>query len=291
MFSLDLLLNAFVAGILLGGFYAAVSLGLSVAFGQLNIVNIAHPAFVILGSYIAYMCNSRWGLDPILVGLVFTPVFFLVGVGAYRIYYECFERKDDEALRGLAFFFGVMFIIEVGLIMVYGVDFRTVQAPYIGQYWRFGGVGVPTRMFVPFCVSVLMFACVYLYLSRTFNGRAIMAVAQGSGRASAHGRGPGPDQAARLRHRHRHHRPRGRAPHHHHPRRAFDWTALHRPGVRDRGPRRARLDPRDPPRRNHPRHRARASSRPSSGHPGRRPWRSEFSSSLSRSRPQGLFGR
>ena len=178
MFSVELLLNALVAGILLGGFYAAVSLGLSVAFGQLNIVNIAHPAFVILGSYIAYMCNSRWGLDPILVGLVFTPVFFLIGVGVYRIYYESFERKDDEALRGLAFFFGVMFIIEVGLIMAYGVDFRTVQAPYIGQNWKIGGVGVPTRMFVPFCVSLVMFATVYLYLSRTFNGRAIMAVAQ-----------------------------------------------------------------------------------------------------------------
>ena len=178
MFSVELLANALVAGVLLGGFYAAVSLGLSVAFGQLNIVNIAHPAFVILGSYIAYMCNSRWGLDPILVGLVFTPVFFFIGVGAYRIYYESFERKDDEALRGLAFFFGVMFIIEVGLIMAYGVDFRTVQAPYIGQYWRIGGVGVPTRMFVPFCVSLAMFAGVYLYLSRTFNGRAIMAVAQ-----------------------------------------------------------------------------------------------------------------
>ena len=178
MFSVELLLNALVAGILLGGFYAAVSLGLSVAFGQLNIVNIAHPAFVILGSYIAYMCNSRWGLDPILVGIAFTPVFFLVGVGAYRIYYESFERKDDEALRGLAFFFGVMFIIEVGLIMVYGVDFRTVQAPYIGQNFKIGGVGVPTRMLVPFCVSLVMFACVYLYLSRTFNGRAIMAVAQ-----------------------------------------------------------------------------------------------------------------
>ena len=178
MFTFELLANALVAGILLGGFYAAVSLGLSVAFGQLNIVNIAHPAFVILGSYIAYMCNSRWGLDPILVGIVFTPVFFLIGVGAYRIYYESFERKDDEALRGLAFFFGVMFIIEVGLIMVYGVDFRTVQAPYIGQNWKIGGVGVPTRMLVPFCVSLVMFACVYIYLSRTFNGRAIMAVAQ-----------------------------------------------------------------------------------------------------------------
>ena len=178
MFSVELLLNALVAGVLLGGFYAAVSLGLTVAFGQLNIVNIAHPAFVILGSYIAYMCNSMWGLDPILVGLAFAPVFFFVGVGAYRVYYESFERKDDEALRGLAFFFGVMFIIEVGLIMAYGVDFRSVQAPYIGENWKIGGIGVPTRMLVPFVVSLAMFGAVYLYMSRTFNGRAIMAVAQ-----------------------------------------------------------------------------------------------------------------
>ena len=178
MFSIELLLNALVAGVLLGGFYAAVSLGLTVSFGQLNIVNIAHPAFVILGSYIAYMCNSAWGFDPILVGLAFAPVFFFVGVGVYRIYYESFERKDAEALRGLAFFFGVMFIIEVGLIMAYGVDFRSVQAPYIGQNWKIGGIGVPTRMLVPFCVSLAMFGAVYLYMSRTFNGRAIMAVAQ-----------------------------------------------------------------------------------------------------------------
>ena len=178
MFSFDLLANALVAGVLLGGFYAAVSLGLTVAFGQLDIVNIAHPAFVILGSYIAYMCNSLWGFDPILVGLVFTPVFYFIGVGVYRIYYESFERKDDEALRGLAFFFGVMFIIEVGLIIAYGVDFRSVQAPYIGQNWELGIIGIPTRMFVPFCVAMIMFGCVYAYMSRTFNGRAIMAVAQ-----------------------------------------------------------------------------------------------------------------
>ena len=178
MFSYDLLINAIVSGILLGGFYAALSLGLTVAFGQLDIVNIAHPAFVVLGSYIAYMCNSNWGLDPILVGVVFSPVFFLIGAGVYRLYYESFERKGDEVLRGLAFFFGVMFIIEVGLIIAYGVDFRSVQVSYIGQNWQIGAVGIPTRMFVPFCVSMLMFAGVYLYLSRTFTGRAIMAVAQ-----------------------------------------------------------------------------------------------------------------
>ncbi len=178
MFTVDLFLNAIVAGIMLGGFYAAVSLGLSVVFGQLDIVNIAHPAFVILGSYIAYMCNSWLAWDPILVGVLFAPVFYLLGVTVYRIYFESFERKDDEALRGLAFFFGVMFIIEVGLILAYGVDFRSVQAFYIGDNWQIGPIGIPTRMFVPFCVSLLMFGAVYLYLSRTFTGRAIMAVAQ-----------------------------------------------------------------------------------------------------------------
>ena len=174
----ELLLNAVVSGVLLGGFYAAVSLGLPVAFGQLDVVNIAHPAFVILGSYIAYMINSAYGVDPILIGVVFAPVFYAIGVVTYRIYYESFEKHGDESLRGLAFFFGIMFIIEVILILVYGVDFRAVEAPYIGPNWQIGPVGVPLRMFVPFLVSVCMFAAVYLYMARTFNGRAIKAVAQ-----------------------------------------------------------------------------------------------------------------
>jgi len=63
MFSWDLLANAVVAGMLLGGFYAAVSLGVSLTFGLLDIVNIAHPAFAILGAYAAYVMNSSYGLD------------------------------------------------------------------------------------------------------------------------------------------------------------------------------------------------------------------------------------
>ncbi len=178
MFTFELFFNAIAAGVMLGGFYAAVSLGLTITFGQLDIVNIAHPAFVILGSYIAYMGNEWWGADPILMGVAFAPIFYAVGVTVYRIYYEAFEKRGEETLRGLAFFFGVMFIIEVALILVYGVDFRSVQAPYIGGNWQIGIIGIPTRMFVPFVVSVIMFVGVYRYLSRTFTGRAILAVAQ-----------------------------------------------------------------------------------------------------------------
>jgi branched-chain amino acid transport system permease protein len=175
---MDLLLNAIVSGVLLGGFYAAVALGLSISFGQLDIVNIAHPAFVIVGSYVAFMVNSWAGLDPVLIGLIFSPAFFIVGAAVYRVYYASFERTGQEALSGLAFFFGLMFIIEVLLIMTYGVDYRLVAAPYSGSTWRFGPVTVPLRMLVPFATALLMTAGVYLYLSKTFTGRAILAVSQ-----------------------------------------------------------------------------------------------------------------
>jgi len=178
VFSLDLLTNAVAAGILLGGFYAAVAIGLAITFGQLDIVNIAHPAFVIVGSYIAWILNSRFGLDPVLVGLLASPLFFLVGVAVYRVYYAAFERTGQESLSGLAFFFGVMFIIEVGLILVYGVDYRLVSASYLGKNIDIGFLGLPLRLVVPFVVASVMTAAVYFYLARTFMGRAILAVAQ-----------------------------------------------------------------------------------------------------------------
>jgi branched-chain amino acid transport system permease protein len=176
--SLDLLLGAVVAGILLGGFYAAVSVGVSISFGMLDIVNIAHPAFIVLGSYAAYIINSSFGLDPILTAVLMLPVFFVLGCGVYEVYYAVFERRGDEALRGLAFFFGLLFIIEVALILVFGVDYRFVEAAYIGPTLHFGTIDLPLRMLVPFTVSLLLLGALQLYLSRTFTGRAIMAVSQ-----------------------------------------------------------------------------------------------------------------
>ncbi len=178
MVSADLLANAVVAGIMLGGFYAAVAVGLAIVFGQLDIVNIAHPAFIIVGAYTAYILNSRFGFDPVLIGVVAAPVFFLAGAAIYRVYYAAFERTGQESLSGLAFFFGVMFIIEVVLILIYGVDYRLVSANYIGETWRVGFVDLPLRLLVPFAIAAALTAGIYVYLSRTFMGRAIQAVAQ-----------------------------------------------------------------------------------------------------------------
>src|SRR5712691_788341 len=96
--SLDLLINALVAGLLLGAFYAAVTVGISISFGILDIVNIAHPGFIILGSYIAYIVNSRLGFDPILVSIVMLPAFYALGAIVYQVYYQSFEKRGQDSL-------------------------------------------------------------------------------------------------------------------------------------------------------------------------------------------------
>jgi branched-chain amino acid transport system permease protein len=167
-----------VAGLLLGGFYAAVSLGISLIFGLLDVANIAQPAFVLLGSYAAYVMNSAYGLDPILTGLLLTPLFYGLGALVYRVYYGSFERRGEESLRGLVFFFGILFIMEVSLSLKFGVDYRLVEAWYIGRSFEVAGVGIAFRYLVPCVVGIAMTVALYLFLARTFYGRAIMAVSQ-----------------------------------------------------------------------------------------------------------------
>jgi len=178
IFSFDLLFEAVLFGVLLGCFYAAVSSGLSVSFGLLDVPHVAHPAILVFGSYCTYLLGT-YGLDPILAGIVLMPPFFLLGMAVYRFYYETFERRGTEAaVRGLAFFFGLAFIIEVGLILAFGVDQRFVQAGYIGTSLSLGDYRIPYRMLVAFGVALVLTVALTLYLSKTFTGRAIKAVAQ-----------------------------------------------------------------------------------------------------------------
>src|SRR5687768_2183216 len=176
--SLDLLAEAILFGILLGCFYAAVSIGLSVSFGLLDVPHVAHPAIMILGSYCTYVVAS-YGLDPILAGVILMPAFFVLGMLVYRFYYEAFERRGTDAgVRGIAFFFGLAFIVQVILSLVFGLDQRSVAASYIGSSLGLGEMRIPWRLIVALLVAVGLVLALNLYLSRTFQGRAMRAVAQ-----------------------------------------------------------------------------------------------------------------
>ena len=176
----ELLLNAIASGIVLGGFYAAVAVGLAISFGMLDIGNLAHPAFVILGSFCAYVLNQRWGLDPLLGAVLMTPLFFALGAALYGVYHYSFERRGQEGLRGLAFFFGILFITEVALILGFGVDYRFVQTFYIDDTLHIGVIELAWRTLVPCLVAFVMIGALQLFMATTYIGRAILAVSQDS---------------------------------------------------------------------------------------------------------------
>src|SRR5258708_8077642 len=176
--SLALLMNAVISGLLLGGFYGAVAVGVAISFGMLDVVNIAHPAFILLGSYVAFIGNTVFGSAPVLAATILLPAFYLLGMALYQVYYVAFERRDDQSLRGLSFFFGVLFITEVTLVLIFGVDYRTVQAPYIGPSLNLGLFDLPLRLLVPFLLSIVMVVGLQIFLSLTFVLRAVQAEAQ-----------------------------------------------------------------------------------------------------------------
>jgi branched-chain amino acid transport system permease protein len=169
IFSFDLLFEAVLFGVLLGCFYAAVSIGLSVSFGLLDVPHVAHPAVMVLGSYCTYRRRLRARPDRRRRGA--DAAVLRLGVLIYRFYYESFEKRGTEAgVRGLAFFFGIAFIIEIGLILLFGVDQRSVSATYIGSSLEIDDYRIPYRMLVAFGVALVLTAALTLYLSKTFTG-------------------------------------------------------------------------------------------------------------------------
>jgi branched-chain amino acid transport system permease protein len=177
----ELLSNAIVSGILLGGLYAVASLGLTITFGLLEIPNIAHPTFIVLGAYCVAFANSL-GLDPVLAGILFAPLFYAGGVALYQAYFLSFERGGrSNTLQSFTFFFGVALVLQVSMILAFGVDLKSVSAPYIGKSLTIsltlGDITMPFRLLVPFALGIATGLVMWLFLSKTRSGLAIRAVA------------------------------------------------------------------------------------------------------------------
>jgi branched-chain amino acid transport system permease protein len=106
------------------------------------------------------------------------PAFYALGAVVYQVYYLSFEKRGQESLRGLAFFFGLLFVTEVLLLLVFGVDYRSVNASYIGPSLDLGQIEFPLRLLVPCLAALAMFAALELFMARSFIGRAVKAVSQ-----------------------------------------------------------------------------------------------------------------
>lgn len=177
MFSIDILLNAVVTGILLGCVYASLALGLGITFGILHIPNIAHPTLVVAGAFFVYTL-AQWGIDPIVAAVVGLIPFYVLGVALYLFYSRVFERRGGaNVLQSLTLFFGLSLVIEILLALTFGSELKSVSVSYIGSSLRLGILTIPYRLLIPALLGPIMIAAVWLYLSRTNSGTAIRAVA------------------------------------------------------------------------------------------------------------------
>src|ERR1700677_5043790 len=173
-----LLLNAVASGLLLGCLYGIAASGLAVSFGLLDLVNIAHPAFMVAAAFLIAWLFDATGCEPLLPACAIAPAIGLAGAAHYGLYHFFFERHGERSIRGLAFFFGLMFVVEVSLLLVFGADQQWVNASYSIGAISIGPVDLPLRMLVPAAVSLAALCGLFVFLKSTFLGRAIAAVAQ-----------------------------------------------------------------------------------------------------------------
>jgi branched-chain amino acid transport system permease protein len=170
------LLQSIIDGILLGGIYGVIAIGLSLVFGVLGIVNFAQAEFLMLGMYAAFFMWRYFGLDPMVGAFFALLVGFLVGYLAQR--YLVSRVMKAPASSQIFLTVGIMIVIENAALLAFGSDYRSVQTPYQTMSLNLGPLFISAPYAFAFGMSLLMSAALWWFLSRTWLGRSIRATAQ-----------------------------------------------------------------------------------------------------------------
>jgi branched-chain amino acid transport system permease protein len=172
----DLLAQILINGVLLGGLYAIMALGLALVWGVLNIVNLAHGAFIMLGAYLSWHLYTYLGIDPFL-GLPITAlVMFVFGYGLQRGLLNLIVRAP--MFNTLLITFGLEVVLTYLAQLAFSADFRTINPSYAGNSIAFGPVVLPQARLMAFGVAIVLTVGMWLFLLHSKLGRAIRATAQ-----------------------------------------------------------------------------------------------------------------
>jgi branched-chain amino acid transport system permease protein len=178
--------QAALTGVLLGGLYALMAAGLSLTWGVLRVINLAHFGLILLGAYLTYQLTEAWRWDPLLTVVVTAPVLFALGAGLQWAY----ERLGVEEFASLLVSFGLLIILIQVINNVWTADFRRVPAainPYATGSVAVGPLIFPTSTLIAFALAAALVGGGHLAIRRTFAGRAMRALAQDRAMAAAFG--------------------------------------------------------------------------------------------------------
>jgi branched-chain amino acid transport system permease protein len=172
------LLNLLVAALLLAGVYAAMSIGMTIVYGVMKIVNLAHAGFLMLGAYFVYELYERWQIDPLLGVLAALPVFFAAGWLVHLALLRRLPRSDRPALPSLLLLFGLWLVLQNVAYLIWGSADRAILTPRTLAVVHLGPLTLPVVRLAVFAAAVAAVAALELVLHRTWFGRAVRALMQ-----------------------------------------------------------------------------------------------------------------
>lgn len=184
----QLLIQILANGVLLGGLYALMALGLALVWGVLNIVNLAHGSLIMLGAYVGYYLFAGLHIDPFVALPISMAVLFCVGYVLQRNVLSLIARS--AMFNTLLITFGIDVVLTYLAQMFFSADFRTINPSYAGANFTVLGVTVPLVRVLAFAVALVLTIALWLALLHTRLGRAIRATAQNLGAARLYGVDP-----------------------------------------------------------------------------------------------------
>jgi branched-chain amino acid transport system permease protein len=170
--------NLLVAAVLLAGIYAVMSVGMTVIYGVMKIVNLAHAGFMMLGAYFAMELFERLHLDPILAALAVFPIMMVVGVATHWLLVRWLPRSDQPTLPSLLLMFGLWLVLQNLGYVIWGNTDRSIFTPRTFDVIHLGPIILPTIRVYVFLAGAGCVLLLQALLNWTWFGRALRALVQ-----------------------------------------------------------------------------------------------------------------
>src|SRR5262245_29102263 len=173
---LEILAQAVINGLLIGGIYALVSIGVTLIFGVVKIVNFAQGEFVMIGMYISFFLATQLGVDPIVSLVVSMPVLFVVGVLIQHYLIRRVLGLNDLPQIFLTFALSLL-LVNLALMLL-TANYRTVHTWYSDEVFHVGGLYIPVAKLIAFVLAMLLSGILWVFLHTTDLGKAMRAASQ-----------------------------------------------------------------------------------------------------------------
>jgi branched-chain amino acid transport system permease protein len=170
------ILQLIINGLLLGGIYALISIGLTLIFGVLEIVNFAHGEFLMIAMYVSYFLFQYYGIDPYLSLFIILPLFFFIGVAVQRATIQ--PILNAPPLNQIFMTVGLSMVLQNAALFFWTADYRTVKTSYSSLTLKTEGLMISFPRLVAFILAMGLIGALLLFLQKTYTGKSIRALAQ-----------------------------------------------------------------------------------------------------------------